>query len=225
MSILHDIEVTCPVCDTVFASTSIAAANQIGQDTDFRPRTLGADAVPHYVHVCPYCGFAAFEGDFDSVQDSVRDHVLGGGPQQHPIFAEEDPTALSGSSKYLLAAECYEHDSRATQMRLGDLCLRASWCARQEGKLSREQECRVAAILHFEEALARGEVGPEQEITMLYLTGELYRRLGRYELAVTVLQQAAEAIDEETESRLLDLIRRQREAALRHESGNMVIEV
>ena len=225
MSILFSIELTCPVCATQFTTSSVVATNQTGQDTDFRPHSLGADPLPHHVHVCPHCYFAAFEGDFDTAQESVGEYVLSGALRQHPVCVDETPEALSGSGKYLLAVECYEHDERATQLRLGDLYLRASWCARQEGNARREQECQVAAALRFEQGLANGEVEQHQELTMLYLIGELYRRLGRYELAVSMFEQAAAACGEATKTRLVDLIHRQRQAALHHHSENMTIEV
>ncbi len=225
MSILFKTELTCPVCATQFATTGVVSTNRIGQDTDFRPHTLGTDPLPYYVHVCPNCCFAAFEGDFDSVQESVQDYVLSGAVRDHPVCSGEEPSDLSGSSKYLLAAQCYEYDNRATQLRLGDLYLRASWCARQEGNPSREQQCQLATLLRFEEALTCGEVNTDQELTISYLIGELYRRLGRYELAVAVLQQASEASAEDGDSRLLHLIRCQRQAAVDHECQNMTIEV
>lgn len=225
MSIMFRIELTCPVCGAGFTSVSVVAANRVGQDTDFRPHTLGADPLPHYVHLCPYCCFAAFEGDFDSAQESVAEHVLSGALRRHPVCSDEDPSTLNGSSKYLLAAQCYQYDSRATGLRLGDLYLRASWCARQEGNPRREQQCQVTALLRFEEALASGEVSADQELSILYLIGELYRRLGRYELAVAILQQASETSTEDNAPRLLQLIRRQRQAAMRHQSENMIIEV
>jgi len=61
MTTLATIELTCPVCYAHFASHRIASTNSVGQDHGLRPARR-IDPQPHYVHVCPECLFAAFEG-------------------------------------------------------------------------------------------------------------------------------------------------------------------
>jgi len=225
MTSLIRVVLHCPVCDSSFATQRIASTNSVGQDTDFRPLTAGIDPQPHYVHVCPKCHFAAFEGDFGAVQDEVK-HMV-----QSPAYAPEDTLqgeevgSLRGSTKYLLAVRCYSQDDRASDLRLADLYLRASWCARQEEDLSREREAQTQAILLFEQALEEGEVADNQLRTILYLLGELYRRIGRHELAIPMFDRAENAPDSgEGEPRFADLIERQRTAARAHRTGNMQIQ-
>lgn len=225
MTTLVNIELTCPVCGTQFGSQRIASTNSIGQDSDFRPINAGVDPQPHYVHVCPRCLFAAFEGDYAKTQDAVRDFVLGGGHHPEELVPGPGRSLLTGSTKYLLAARCYGHDTRASDLRLADLYLRASWCARQEELPEREQAAQCEAILLFEKALDADEVAEGQLRTILYLLGELYRRVGRYELAVAMFDRALEADPgEEAEERFEGLIRRQRAAALERQNRNMAIE-
>ena len=224
MTTLITIRLTCPVCGTTFSSQAIGSTNQVGQDTDFRPHTAGLDPLPHYVHVCPNCFFAAFQGDFEKVEERVRQFVLSGKLRPEEIVGAEPVGALKGSTKYLLAARCYEHDSRATNLRLADLYLRASWCARQEGRKQRERECQTEAVLRFEKAVDEGEVAEDQLQVTLYLIGELYRRLGLFELAVQFFDEALQAVTGAENLSLVALIRRQRNAALNGRSHNMVIE-
>lgn len=230
MTTLMAIELTCPVCDTRFQSHRIASTNSMGQDTDFRPRVAGADPQPHYVHVCPHCKFAAFELDYELMPDSVRDFMRSGDYRPEEVMLPGDAAQMSGSTKYLLAALCYAHDSRAGELRLADLYLRASWCARQEGLPDRERDAQCRAALLFEKALAGDEVAEDQLKTIQYLLGELYRRIGRYELALAMFDAALAAAadaqdrDEEARERLDALIRRQRRAAAEHDARNMVIE-
>lgn len=225
MTSLVEIDLTCPICDTRFTSRRIASMESIGQDTDFRPRTLGIDPQPHYVHVCPNCMFAAFELDYETLQDPVREFVEGG--QHHPeeLVIRGDPLTLTGSVKYLLAARCYSRDTRAGDLRLADLYLRASWCARQEGLTEREQETQCEAALLFEKSLEDDEIAEDQLSTILYLLGELYRRIGRHELATTMFDKALEHCgDDEADERLSFLIERQRHAAEAGNCDNMEIE-
>ena len=234
MNTLVDIQLTCPVCETPFASRRISLTDSVGQDTDFRPKTVGVDPQPHYVHVCPNCLFAAFEGDYESVQDSVRELVLQGEHDPWELVGEERNTLrLSGSTKYLLATRCYSRDARASDLRLADLYLRASWCARQENDGDREREAQFQSIMLFEKAMADDEVAEDQLTMIRYLVGELYRRVGRHELALALFQQALEAReddgddkdgDEEEAGRFSSLIQRQRAAAEAGQSDNMEIE-
>lgn len=231
MTTLMTIDLTCPVCDTRFQSHRIASTNSMGQDTDFRPHVAGADPQPHYVHVCPHCKFAAFELDYELMPDTVREFMHSGRYRPQEVMLRSDAAEMSGSTKYLLAALCYAHDSRASELRLADLYLRASWCARREGLTERERQAQCRAALLFEKALAGDEVADDQLKTIQYLLGELYRRIGRHELALAMFDAALaadgdeqDADDEEARVRLDALIRRQRQAALSHDARNMVIE-
>ena len=225
MTSLIRVVLNCPVCETSFATQRIASTNSVGQDTDFRPLTAGIDPQPHYVHVCPKCNFAAFEGDFGAVQDEVKQMVLG--PEYTPLdlIDREDIASIRGSTKYLLAVRCYSRDDRASDLRLADLYLRASWCARQEDDLTREREAQTNSILLFEKALENGEVAENQLRTIMYLLGELYRRIGRHELAISMFDKAEQAPDTaEGEPRFAGLIERQRAAARARRTTNMQIE-
>ena len=230
MTTLMAIELTCPVCDMRFQSHRIASTNSMGQDTDFRPHVAGADPQPHYVHVCPHCKFAAFELDYELMPDTVREFMHSGQYRPEEVILRSDAAEMSGSTKYLLAVLCYAHDSRASELRLAALYLRASWCARQEGLPDREREVQCQAALLFEKALAGEEIAEDQLKTIQYLLGELYRRIGRHELALAMFDAAlaaaadAEDADEEARERLDALIRRQRQAALSHDCRNMLIE-
>lgn len=223
MTTLITIRLTCPVCNTVFASQAIGSTSRRGQDTDFRPHSLGLDPIPHYVHVCPNCCFAAFQGDFDKAEPAVRKAVLSGKIKADEIIRGEPVGALRGSTKYMLAARCYEYDSRSTPLRQADLYLRASWCARQEGRRERERECQTEAVLRFEEALEGDEVEERQIQVTLYLVGELYRRLGLFELAIEYFDRSMQVPSDMADPRLLALIRRQRAAAVARRAENMSV--
>lgn len=213
----------CPVCSTKFGSLMVCSTNRVGQDTDFRPHVAGSDPLPHYVHACPHCFFAAFEGDFEEAEPEVRDFVLGGGVEG--VGAEAEPAgSIRGSSKYLLASVCYERDSRATRLRIADLYLRASWCSRAEGDALRERQCQIEAVGRFEAALAADEVARGQEQSVVYLVGELYRRVGRYELAEVMLERAAQFDASLRDERLARLARQQLEVARQHRSEGMEID-
>jgi uncharacterized protein (DUF2225 family) len=201
---------------------AIRSTTALGQDTDFRPHTIQPYAIAYDIHVCPECYFAAFEGDFGYAEPQVRRLILSGELHPEEVVGEERGGILYGSTKYLLAARCYEHDRRATRLRLADLYLRAAWCARLEGRREREREAQTEAVLRFEEAVEEGEVEPAQLQVILYLIGELYRRLGLFALALKFFDRAA-AEAEESDPAVLLLIQRQRAAAAARRADNMTV--
>ena len=144
--------------------------------------------------------------------------------QPEKIVPDRQILSLSGSDRYLLAALCYAADPRANDLRIADLYLRTSWCARSENLPEREHEAQCESILLFEKALSAGEVAENQLRTILYLLGELYRRVGRYELAIALFDQALEAPEAgEEPERFEFLVLRQRQAASEHDCANMEI--
>ncbi len=219
------IRLTCPVCGTSFSSQAIGSTNRVSQDTDFRPRSIGLDPLPHYVHVCPQCCFAAYQGDFEDTPDAVRQAVLTGRLQSDHLLRGEARGALKGSSKYLLAARCYQHHPGADDLQLADLFLSASWCSRDENRPDRERQCQTEAVLHFEAAIDASSIEPAQLATILYLVGELYRRLGLFEVSISFFDQALRAAEGDAGDPVGALVARQRGFAAGRRSDNMTIDI
>lgn len=212
---------TCPVCGTVFEAWCVTSCSVKGKDTDFRPHYVGMDALPVFVQACPRCHFAGYPKDFDKVCPEVRRSVLSGKLKAEEVIGREPPEQLHGSTKYILAARCRSADPEAQQLEVADLYLRASWCARVERFPERERHCQAEAAAHFEQALDTGEAEANQRPVILYLIGELYRRLGMFEVARQYFDDALHASPEQHEPGLTALIQRQDEAARAGRSENM----
>jgi uncharacterized protein (DUF2225 family) len=208
----------------MFSGQVPTALRQVGQDSDLRPLFGGADPLPHLVHVCPECCYAAYHSDFGGVTPEVRRHVLSGALRAEEIIGDEPRDGLRGSSRYLLAARCYAQNPETADTELADLYLRASWCARCEGLRDRERECQSEAALLTERALSHGAVEPEGRQSALYLLGEMYRRLGMFEVACTCFDEALHVPQALSEPRTMALIERQLEAAKARRSENMTTQ-
>ncbi|MCX7598161.1 MAG: DUF2225 domain-containing protein [Armatimonadetes bacterium] len=212
---------TCPVCGTVFEAWCVGSCSTCGKDTDFRPHYLGMDPLSVFVQACPRCHFAGYPGDFESVPAEVKRFVLSGGLRAEEVVGQEPPDELRGSTKYILAARCLAADPDTEDLEVADLYLRASWCARMERFPERERECQAEAVARFEQALETGRVESEQRAVILYLVGELYRRLGMFDVARQFFDEALHASPDEHEPGLMALIQRQDEAARARRSENM----
>ena len=200
------------------------SCSSAGQDTDFRPHFLGLDALPLMVHACPRCCFAGYESDFEKVEPAVKRFVLTEELRADEIIGGEEREHLRGSSKYMLAARCRAADPAAREIEVADLYLRAAWCARSENLRDREQQCQSEAVLRFEQALDTGSVEANERPTILYLVGELYRRLGMFDVACDYFDEALHSAEEAGDPHLVALIQQQEQAARAGQSENMVIK-
>jgi hypothetical protein len=56
------VEVTCYVCNQASTQILIASYYNVGSpDLDTRPPEMQRSTLPHWVQVCPHCGYVAFE--------------------------------------------------------------------------------------------------------------------------------------------------------------------
>lgn len=176
MTTLHLIELTCPVCETLFRSQTVVATNAFGgKRTDFHERAAGMQPLPYFVHLCTHCGYAGVQRDFGEdapPDDKLRALVWS---ELAPALTTELP---SGSLKYEHAAkvaEWQESDPRS----LADLYLRAAWCCVDESDTEAERYFRRHAAWRFADALEAFDGVPmEERAVITYLIGELWRRIG-----------------------------------------------
>ncbi|MFH1421680.1 MAG: DUF2225 domain-containing protein [Planctomycetota bacterium] len=177
MTMLSEKQIKCPVCDRIFKSEVVVSTNQVGQYTDFKPVVCGVFPYPFFIHTCPSCGFSGYDDDFSQTYPvQFKEKV------RYELSKQLTKDKTSGYNKYMFAAWCYEQLQR-NKMETADLYLRAAWCAQDESDEIKEKEARKKSALLFEKALVLGEIPAEQRATIIYLLGELKRRLGKTEEA------------------------------------------
>lgn len=194
MTTLHLIDLTCPICESIFRSQTVVATNAFGgKRTDFHERAAGMQPLPYFVHLCVTCGYAGVERDFgDEVDTSDRIHEYVWG-ELAPALKREIP---SGSLKYEHAARVAEWQGSEPRY-LADLYLRAAWCCVDERDGEAERYFRRKAAWRFAEALGGFDgVPPEERAVITYLVGELWRRIGDGVMAQQWFDRVAEEITE-----------------------------
>lgn len=176
MTTLHLIELTCPICETLFRSQTVIATNAFGgKRTDFHERAAGMQPLPYFVHLCTHCGYAGVQRDFGEevdVTEGLRRRVWA---ELAPALSSQLP---SGSLKYEHAARAAEW-AAADPRYLADLYLRAAWCCVDEGDTEAERFFRRKAAWRFADSLSEYDGVPTEERAVItYLIGELWRRIG-----------------------------------------------
>ena len=184
----REVDLECWVCGERFVGEEPRSYAVLGRGSDLCPKPFGQNPLPLMLHTCPTCGFTGDGRAFDPSQadEQVREWVLAGGLAR---VAEQVPG--SGYARYELAALCHGRRREVSALQLAELYLAASWSAQLEGVEEVAPQYQAEAAKHLERALLVGEVVDEEQAVMTYLAGELRRRLGEFEAALQLFDEAA----------------------------------
>ncbi|MFB3880658.1 MAG: DUF2225 domain-containing protein [Armatimonadota bacterium] len=188
MAATRDIELRCWVCGEVFLRQEPRGYAVSGRGSDLCPQPVGPNPLPLLLHTCPTCGFTADGRGFhpDQLDDQVREWVLAGGLSR--LAAQLPDTDYA---RYEIAALCHARRRRPSALQLAEYYLAASWLAQSEGALDALPGYQAEAARHLERALLLGDLDEKERAAMTYLVGELRRRMGEFDAALRLFDEAA----------------------------------
>lgn len=210
MTTLQHVELTCPVCEHKFRSQAVVSTNAFGgKRTDFHERAAGTQPLPYLVHTCVKCGYSGADRDFSDTVDvtpTLKEHVWS------ELAPNVGQATFTGSEKYEAAAKVAVWQDEPLR-HIADLWLRAAWCCVDEGDVEAERYFRLKAARAFEEALdSYDAVDAKERAVLVYLVGELWRRVGDTKRAATWFNNVAgEVTDVEKDQWVIDAARQQRD--------------
>jgi uncharacterized protein len=184
---LYDKNITCPICDNKFTSKKAKSkyVKVKSRDSDFRAEYEFVNPTFYGVDVCPACGHARFESDFQDVNEAAKKNI------QDKISAKWKNKNLCGERSINDAAEAHKLallNYNVTHYKISTIakvCLRLSWFYHG---LESDLGDRFAqhALSSYEKAYTQENLdeNPKEELSILYLLGELSRRFGQYKKAM-----------------------------------------
>lgn len=182
----------CPICNAAIAVRHLMSTNTFGgQDTDFRSHAVGFDPLHIVMNQCASCGYSDFSPYFDKpreMSDVLKQRI------RKEIHAVDDP---SDSHRYATAAQIAEIRGAALE-EIANLYLNAAWCCQDENDTQGEKSFRKLAISNFISALDSEEIKDSKRVSIIYLVGELYRRIGDSENAQNWFNRVI-AMDDDSE--------------------------
>jgi uncharacterized protein (DUF2225 family) len=192
-TLLYDREILCPVCNLKFKVKSVKKEgyNSIRRDSDSFIHYQSINPYFYDVWICDNCGYSAMESDFFKIKS-----------YQIPLIIEKitpkwlkktypetyDVTIAIERYKFSLLNYFYM-DVPASRKAMN--CLKIAWMYRMINDSEKEIAFLKQAIAGFEVAYFN-EAFPIYKIdkfSMLYLLGELNRRIGDYEKALSWFSQ------------------------------------
>jgi tetratricopeptide (TPR) repeat protein len=197
---------------------------------------------------CPRCRYSAYRGGFLGEALPEEDEALlaetdalVGDPVEAPRMEppdEDEGAALRrwlergeaarglqlagrdpfGGERYVLAARCWEFLHDEDPLGAAHFYLRGAWAARGAAQREVERLCGREAATRLQSALDAGKFTDTQKPQLLYLVGELWRRVGEFARAIDCFAQVAPGPEEPEEAEDADspgaLARRQQALAI-----------
>lgn len=162
-------DIDCPVCHTSFKAVVDTSSSRHGMRLDLKP--VGPIPAPWAIPKCPKCGFIIYKQEWEETEQLKV---------QQFVNSEDYKNILADNSTYYLLAKILEHMG-VDDLEIAHTYLKASWqvehdklkCAKYLGE----------SLKKFEAFLAVNTSKNNDWIKSELVTGEIERRLGRFEQA------------------------------------------
>ncbi|MGI5902132.1 MAG: DUF2225 domain-containing protein [Desulfitobacteriia bacterium] len=217
LSVLYDKKIECSACKTLFTSKKVRSRFVKPQavDSDFGPIYAPGDEgnpLLYFVAVCPECGFSFTEDFSKPLSSSVRQIIV------NELSNKLDRSVdFCGPRDFSTAVRTYKlaiysgELVREKHITFAKLCLRLAWLQRNKGDREEEKRFLQLAATEFEQSYIHSDFNPEKvpEIFILYMIGELNRRLGNYDIALRYYDAVVNHRDRSRYTRYIKMAREQ----------------
>jgi len=205
---LYDKEVKCLFCNQKFLTKKVRsrAAVPYQIDSDFCPRYKEGVENPnyYYVSVCPECGFA-FSNEFSpELKPRIKDQIqknLASKWEKRDFSHHRDGNQAIASLKLALYSATLKEEKHTV---LGSICLRLAWVYRDREEREEEERFLKLALTEFDRGFMESDFNGTSmtEMKILYMIGEINRRLGNYQQDINyfakVIEHPQKADDQKT---------------------------
>ena len=214
----YEKKLTCLYCNKDFTTLRVRSRASVPYkiDSDFCPHYRAGSHNPHfyYVNVCPECGFA-FSEEFSSHFPPGSKEILRvkivipwGKREQKDFCHTRDLQQAIDSYKLAIYAGSLKQEKHAA---LAGLCLRLAWIYRTENNPEQEQRFTALALKEYEDSYLYSDFNGTSmsEMKVLFIIGELSRRLGDYAKAIAHFAKVIDHPNRNDEIKMVNMAREQ----------------
>lgn len=214
---LYDKNYECPFCQHPFTSKKVRRNSQstLKRDSDFCTyyKQPLSNPILYTVQICPACGYAFTDQFLHVFSPQISKRIK---EQIHDKWTTKEfghpRSMMEAIACYKLAIYTAELKQEAHSVKAG-LYLRLAWLYRFLQRHDEEMRfMRIAAKEYEESYIHTDYVKGEKEMTetrILYLIGELNRRIGEFNLAVRYFGKCVETKDRTLEQGTIQMAREQ----------------
>jgi uncharacterized protein (DUF2225 family) len=182
---LYQIKVTCIHCQNEFSTSRVRPSfkRAVRTDTDFCSYYQKENPDYYVVRVCPSCGFASTENSVPRLTERQRtlfQEAIGSRFNQKDYGGRRDwETALETYKLALICAQTIGETERI----IASLLHHIAWLYRYKNNVEQEKRFLQFALEAYIRVYEKEGVGGS-DARLMYLIGELNRRVGKYNDAV-----------------------------------------
>ncbi|WP_042199769.1 DUF2225 domain-containing protein [Paenibacillus camerounensis] len=182
---LYSIKVICINCEHEFSTSRVRPSlkRAIRRDADFCSYYKNENPDYYVVRVCPNCGFASTENSADKLADwqrKVFNEQVGSRWKSRDFGGKRSwDTALETYKLALICAQCIKDKPRIIASNLHHI----AWLYRYKGETEQEQRFLRYSLDEYVRVFESDGIGGS-DARLMFLIGELHRRLGEYANAV-----------------------------------------
>lgn len=205
--------IKCPVCnkETEIPYPRKGTYRISKTDSDYMKYYEGLNLSFYSINYCNECGYAALPSFFDQITEKQQKLIkmkISLKWSSEPLKMEYTVDDAIKQHKLALLNSVVKEAADGEEALL---CLRLSWLYRLKGDEENERRFQESAVMSFEEAYQTEElpIGGLDRWHLLYLIGELYRRLGDYQKANIYYGQVLSSVN--PPYKLKEMIRDMRE--------------
>ncbi len=205
---LYSKKVTCPICNKQFSSmkAKVNSCKVEKKDEDFCTHYVDLNPLYYDIFVCPFCAYSAYEHSFGEVNEAEI-QLLKNAFSRRTVGRSF--CTQRGLNDAIAACKLAIHTAELRNARAG-LCLKLAWLYRFAGD-KQEEVFLGYALRNYLEAFEKEElpIGNLNEISMMYLLGELSRRLGKLNDAIVWFGKVVMSPEKEENPKIEKLAREQ----------------
>jgi len=193
-------KMTCPFCSAEFETLRLrqGAIRVKEKWTDFGSLYESVSPTMYAITVCQHCLVAARNDEFDKLNAAYEPKLMEfskqarAQPKKPDLFGGDELTVDQAVRRHDLAIACHKLRAHAEVGELAGLWLHIVWIHRVAGNLEGERKALEQAVAAYQLFYEKGAKLPEKlgEPGVVYLIGELYRRLGDYRQARSYFARA-----------------------------------
>ncbi|GFP74296.1 DUF2225 domain-containing protein [Clostridium fungisolvens] len=210
---LYDKECQCPVCEIKFKARSpkTNGPRLQSKDSDFFMRYSVINPYFYDVYVCPTCGYSAMKADFNKLKSYQIEPIVKGvsskwNRKAYPAIYDEK-IAIERYKLALINSVVMEGKSSTKAM----ICLKLAWMYRLLEDNANETAFLEKALEGFDNAYQNEDfpIYGMDRFSLMYLLGELSRRIGKTEAALQWFSKVISSI--QAPQKIKDMTRDMRE--------------
>ena len=209
---LYEKSFKCPICNNGFSSKRVRVSSYRvdKRDEDFCTTYKGDNPMHYEILVCPQCGYASSEANFDSLSPKeliALKEILSGKIVNRNFCGERNINdALDSFKLALFIAKSRD----AKDSIIAGLTLKIAWIFR-ELKDEKEFEFLKYTLEYYKNAYDKENLplGNLDEISVQYLLGELSRRINKLDDAIFWFNKAVSNPERKSNPRIEKMAREQ----------------